>query len=41
MEIRPLTTTTPGPQGLDALGATSAPAASQETTGTSDQCCPS
>ncbi|MGH1588883.1 flagellar protein FlaG [Methylobacterium phyllosphaerae] len=31
MEIRPLTTTTPGPQGLDALGATSAPAASQET----------
>jgi flagellar protein FlaG len=30
MEIRPLSTPTPGPQGLDALGATAASAASQE-----------
>lgn len=30
MEIRPLTTTTPGPQGLDALGATAAAAVTQE-----------
>ncbi|MCJ2053575.1 flagellar protein FlaG [Methylobacterium sp. J-070] len=29
MEIRPLTNTTPGPQGLDALGATAASAATQ------------
>jgi flagellar protein FlaG len=30
MEIRPLSTPTPGPQGLDALGATAASAPTQE-----------
>lgn len=30
MEIRPLTSPTPGPQGLDALGATAAAAVTQE-----------
>lgn len=30
MEIRPLTNPTPGPLGLDALGATAAPAVTQE-----------
>ena len=30
MEIRALTSTTPGPQGLDALGATAAAAVTQE-----------
>ncbi|KOX40681.1 hypothetical protein ADL19_31955 [Streptomyces purpurogeneiscleroticus] len=30
MEIRPLTPPTPGPQGLDALGATAAAAVTQE-----------
>ncbi|MCJ2137705.1 flagellar protein FlaG [Methylobacterium sp. J-026] len=31
MEIRPLTTPTQGPQGLDALGATAASASTQDT----------
>jgi uncharacterized FlaG/YvyC family protein len=32
MEIRPLSATTPGPQGLDALAASAASAATQKTT---------
>ncbi|MCJ2093771.1 flagellar protein FlaG [Methylobacterium sp. J-072] len=32
MDIRPLNATTPGPQGLESLAASAAPAATQETT---------
>ncbi|MCJ2090433.1 flagellar protein FlaG [Methylobacterium sp. E-005] len=36
MEIRPLAAPSPGPQGLDALGATAAPAATADTQQASD-----